>query len=117
MLSILLFHGGHIGLSKTIDFPSANEIRALTEENIEIKIIKYLKEYTRLFIEAINHRALDGHYYYTLEGPEWMDEVQITALNLLCDRFVEQGYRIEKKTTQRYNSNFFEINKITIYWN
>lgn len=117
MLLILLSHGGHIGLSKTIDFPSANEMRTLTEESIEIKTIKYLEEYTKFFIEAINNRALNGHYYYTLEGPEWMDEVQITALNLLCDRFVEQGYRVEKKITQQHNSNFFVINKITVYWN
>ena len=119
MLLILLFHGGHIGLNKTIDVPSANETRTLTEESVEIKIIKYLEEYTKLFIEAINNRALDGCYYYTFvpEDLEWMNEAQITALNLLCDRFVEQGYRVEKKITQQHNSNFFEINKITIYWN
>ena len=119
MLLILLSHGGHIGLSKTIDFPSANETRALTEESFKNKINKYLEEYTKLFIEAINNRALDGCYYYSFvpEDSKWMDEAQITALNLLCNRFVEQGYRIEKNTTQLYNSNFFEINKITVYWN
>lgn len=116
---ILLFHGGHIGLSKIIDFPSANEMQSLTEESIEIKISKYLEEYTKLFIEAINHKALEGHYYYTFvpEDAEWMDKAQVTALNLLCDRFIERGYRVEKRTTQRYNSNFIEINKITVYWN
>ena len=41
MLLILLSHGGHIGLSKTIDVPSANETRTLTEESVGSLIDDY----------------------------------------------------------------------------
>jgi len=120
MLLILLFHGGHIGLNNDIDdIVPAEEMRQQTMENVELNICNYFNEYKNFFMKRINERASNGYYSfnYEPEDPEWLEDTRITALNLVCDRFREAGYKVEKRTSRRYNTEHIQIDKIIIRWN
>lgn len=117
---ILLFHGGHIGLNNNIDgIIPAEEMRQQTMENVELNIYNYFNEYKNFFIKRINEQASNGYYSFSYEpeNPEWLANTHITALNLVCDRFSEAGYKVEKRTSRRYNTEHVQIDKIIIRWN
>ena len=98
---------------------SAEEMRQQTMENVELNIYNYFNEYKDFFIKRINERASNGYYSFTYEpeDPEWLENTRITALNLVCDRFGEAGYKVEKRTSRRYNTEHIQIDKIIIRWN
>lgn len=117
---ILLFHGGHIGLNNNIDgIIPAEEMRQQTMENVELNIYNYFNEYKNFFIKRINEQASNGYYSFSYEpeDPEWLEDTRITALNLVCDRFREAGYKVEKRTSRRYDTEHIQIDKIIIRWN
>ena len=117
---ILLFHGGHIGLSNNIDdIVPAEEMRQQTMENVELNIHNYFNEYKNFFMKRINEQASNGYYSFSYEpeDPEWLENTRITALNLVCDCFSEAGYKVEKRTSRRYNTEHIQIDKIIIRWN